>query len=233
MTTGQTDYIQKAIRSAEQAAKEDKAQNYEAAAQHYMMAVDWLKQAMKFDTMSAQMKQTIRPIIESYGQRAEEIINILKNGSDKRKAVADVDNCRRMMQYMVTDPKYFRFEKRIHIPLPDLKERALMFKIHLGTDTFHTIQEDQWIQLARRTERYSGADIAVVCKEALHRPIRRLCLATHFKQILNPKFDDHRQLWLPCSFDDPHAVPLTFDKILSAELCEPPVTLVRNSIVCR
>ncbi|CAF1602628.1 unnamed protein product [Rotaria sordida] len=118
-----------------------------------------------------------------------------------------------------------RFEKRIHIPLPDLKERALMFKIHLGTDTFHTIQEDQWIQLARRTERYSGADIAVVCKEALHRPIRRLCLATHFKQILNPKFDDHRQLWLPCSFDDPHAVPLTFDKILSAELCEPPVTL--------
>lgn len=40
-------YLQKGIRSAEQATAEDKAQNYEAAAQHYMTAADWLMQAMK------------------------------------------------------------------------------------------------------------------------------------------------------------------------------------------
>jgi hypothetical protein len=39
--------FQKGIKSAEQATAEDKAQNYEAAAQHYMTAADWLMQAMK------------------------------------------------------------------------------------------------------------------------------------------------------------------------------------------
>ena len=40
-------FFQKGIKSAEQATAEDKAQNYEAAAQHYMTAADWLMQAMK------------------------------------------------------------------------------------------------------------------------------------------------------------------------------------------
>ncbi|CAF4720548.1 unnamed protein product, partial [Rotaria sp. Silwood1] len=37
----------KGICNAEQATAEDKAHNYEAAAQHYMNAADWLMQAMK------------------------------------------------------------------------------------------------------------------------------------------------------------------------------------------
>jgi hypothetical protein len=39
--------FQKAIQNAEQATAEDKAQNYEAAAKHYMTAADWLMQGMK------------------------------------------------------------------------------------------------------------------------------------------------------------------------------------------
>jgi hypothetical protein len=27
-----------------------------------------------------------------------------------------------------------------------------MFKIHLGTNTFHTIKENEWMQLAQRAE---------------------------------------------------------------------------------
>ena len=95
-----------------------------------------------------------------------------------------------------------------------------------------------------RVLRYSGADIAVVCREALLRPIRRLGSATHFKRVYidllfllsficmidvkvnNLSSDSPRQLWLPCSPGDPEAVELTLDQIQPEELCEPPVTIV-------
>jgi len=44
--------------------------------------------------MNPQMKQTIRPKIESYVKRAEQIKEILKNGPVKKKAVADTSNGR-------------------------------------------------------------------------------------------------------------------------------------------
>jgi len=405
MSSGQQDYIQKGIRSAEQATAEDKAQNYEAAAQHYMTAADWLMQAMKYGAMNAQMRQTIRPKIESYVKRAEEIKSILKNGPVKKKAVADTSNGRgnskdnkgddddsgdpdkrRMMQKfegaIVTDPKVSfadvvgldqakealkeavilpvkfpqlfqgkrkpwagillygppgtgksylakaiateckstfisvsssdllskwlgesekgvkclfelarerqpcivfideidalcgqrndtesessrrvkteflvqmegvgsdnsgvlvlaatnipwvldtairrRFEKRIYIPLPGVNERSAMFKTHLGTSTLHTIKDHEWMQLAQKSEHYSGADIAVVCREALLRPVRRLGSATHFKRVPNPKPDGPRELWLVCSPGDAGAEELTLEKVKSDELCEPPVTM--------
>ena len=44
------------------------------------------------------------------------------------------------------------FEKRIYIPLPGVNERAAMFKVHLGATTLHTIQDQEWMQLAQRAE---------------------------------------------------------------------------------
>jgi hypothetical protein len=41
------------------------------------------------ETMNQQMKLTIRPKIESYVKRAEEIKEILKRGPTEKKAVAD------------------------------------------------------------------------------------------------------------------------------------------------
>jgi len=118
-----------------------------------------------------------------------------------------------------------RFEKRIYIPLPGVNERAAMFKTHLGVNTFHTIKEHEWMQLAQKAEHYSGADIGVVCREALLRPIRRLGTATHFRRVQNPKPDGPRQLWLACSPGDREGVEMTLDQIESEELCEPPVTI--------
>jgi len=118
-----------------------------------------------------------------------------------------------------------RFEKRIYIPLPGVNERAAMFKTHLGINTFHTIKDNEWMQLGQKSEHYSGADIAVVCREALLRPIRRLGSATHFKRVPNPKPDGPRELWLVCSPGDPAAEPLTLDKVKSDEIFEPPVTI--------
>ncbi len=46
----------------------------------------------------------------------------------------------------------FRFEKRIYIPLPEVNERAGIFKAHLGAETQHTIKEKEWMQLAQKAE---------------------------------------------------------------------------------
>ncbi|CAF2047000.1 unnamed protein product, partial [Rotaria magnacalcarata] len=89
MTSGVHEYILKGIENAEQATAEDKAHNYVAAAKHYMTAADWLLQAMNYEAMNPQLKQAIRPKIESYVKRAEEINGLLRNGSTKKKAVAD------------------------------------------------------------------------------------------------------------------------------------------------
>ncbi|CAM4986840.1 unnamed protein product [Rotaria socialis] len=101
-----------------------------------------------------------------------------------------------------------------------------MFKTHLGTNTFHTVKEHEWMELAQKSEHYSGADIGVVCREALLRPIRRLGSATHFKRVQNPEPDGPREVWLTCSPGDPGAQSLTLDTIEPDELCEPPVTML-------
>ena len=65
-----------------------------------------------------------------------------------------------------------RFEKRIYINLPDESARATMFKLKLkGVE--HTLQEDDFLELGKASDLYSGADIKTVAKEALYIPIRK------------------------------------------------------------
>ena len=66
-----------------------------------------------------------------------------------------------------------RFEKRVHVPLPDLKARAGIFKIHTeGVDS--ALSNEDYVELAVRSEGYSGRDIANVCREVIMLPIREL-----------------------------------------------------------
>jgi vacuolar protein-sorting-associated protein 4 len=65
-----------------------------------------------------------------------------------------------------------RFEKKIHVPLPDREARAKIFEIHMeDVEVSPTIEYDE---LADLTEGYSGRDISVVCREAAMEPIRDL-----------------------------------------------------------
>jgi len=65
-----------------------------------------------------------------------------------------------------------RFEKRIYVGLPELGARREIFKIHTrGVELAEDVDFDE---LAKLTEGYSGADIAVLCREALMMPIREL-----------------------------------------------------------
>lgn len=57
-----------------------------------------------------------------------------------------------------------RFDRQIHVELPDLEERLAIFKVHVRDLKMEP--EIDLIFLARQTPGFSGADIANVCNEA-------------------------------------------------------------------
>ena len=66
-----------------------------------------------------------------------------------------------------------RFEKKVNVPLPDIPARAAIFKIHTaGINS--ALSDEDYIELAARSEGYSGRDIANVCREVIMIPIREL-----------------------------------------------------------
>ncbi|HAQ64841.1 MAG TPA: hypothetical protein DCR43_03160 [Bacteroidales bacterium] len=58
-----------------------------------------------------------------------------------------------------------RFDRQIHVELPDLEERRAIFKVHLKPIKIDETQVDVDL-LSRQTPGFSGADIANVCNEA-------------------------------------------------------------------
>lgn len=68
----------------------------------------------------------------------------------------------------------------MYIPLPEQPARAQMFKIHLG-DTPNALTQADFEELGRRTEGFSGSDVAVVVKDVLMEPVRKTQEATHFR----------------------------------------------------
>jgi vacuolar protein-sorting-associated protein 4 len=117
-----------------------------------------------------------------------------------------------------------RFERRIHIGLPDLAARARIFQVHIG-DTPCQISRDQLRELAVKTEGYSGHDIAIIVRDALMCPIRKVQGATHFKKVERRLADGTVTDGLtPCSPGDPAAIELTWVDVPADKLVEPIVT---------
>ncbi|KAK9153711.1 hypothetical protein Sjap_001191 [Stephania japonica] len=113
-----------------------------------------------------------------------------------------------------------RFDKRIHIPLPDLKARQHMFKVHLG-DTPHNLAESDFEILARKTEGFSGSDIAVCVKDVLFEPVRKTQDAMFFVKTKN-------DMWVPCGPKQPGAVQTTMQDLasqgLASQILPPPIS---------
>lgn len=66
-----------------------------------------------------------------------------------------------------------RFEKRIYIPLPDEPARAYMLRNSLKK-TKNVITPDEFEDLAKRTDGYSGSDLSVLVRDAVYEPVRKL-----------------------------------------------------------
>jgi vacuolar protein-sorting-associated protein 4 len=80
-----------------------------------------------------------------------------------------------------------RFQRRVHISLPDLPARIKMFELSVGT-TPCDLQPHDYRKLAEETEGYSGSDISIVVQDALMQPVRLIQTATHYKKVSPPLY---------------------------------------------
>ena len=91
-----------------------------------------------------------------------------------------------------------RFQRRVHINLPDTPARMRMFEICVGSTPCELKQPD-YRRLAELSEGYSGSDISIAVQDALMQPVRKIQTATHYKKVrLRPtklvKFGEARRL---------------------------------------
>lgn len=114
-----------------------------------------------------------------------------------------------------------RFEKRIYIALPDIEARKRMFELNIGSVSCECSKADLKA-LAEMTDGYSGHDIAVVVRDALMQPIRKIQQATHFKEVTA---EDGSKKVTPCSPGDEGAIEMNWQDIETDELQEPSLTI--------
>ena len=74
-----------------------------------------------------------------------------------------------------------RFQRRVHISLPDLQARIKMFEIAISTMPCELTSKD-YRKMAKLSDGYSGSDISIAVQDALMSPIRKIQQSTHYKK---------------------------------------------------
>ncbi|CAI7597100.1 unnamed protein product [Penicillium discolor] len=113
-----------------------------------------------------------------------------------------------------------RFQRRVHISLPDFNARMKMFMLAVGSTPCQMTQVD-YRQLAELSEGYSGSDISICVQDALMQPIRKIQGATHYKKVL----DEGVEKLTPCSPGDAGAMEMSWLDVDADKLLEPALTL--------
>jgi vacuolar protein-sorting-associated protein 4 len=120
-----------------------------------------------------------------------------------------------------------RFEKRIYIALPDANARTRMFGLNIGNMP-NSLTAHDLRHLGELTEKYSGADISTVVRDALMQPVRKVQTATHFKKIVGPDRHDPKRshtFLTPCSPGDRDAVEMNWTAVSGEDLLEPMLSI--------
>ena len=79
-----------------------------------------------------------------------------------------------------------RFQRVVHIGLPNPAGRARLFQMAGKTPSTLTMQD--FAELAKLAEGFSGSDITNVVRQSLMYPVRKITRATHFKTVSSPPF---------------------------------------------
>jgi vacuolar protein-sorting-associated protein 4 len=80
-----------------------------------------------------------------------------------------------------------RFQRRVHITLPDEPARMKMFQLAVGSTPCELKQGD-FKTLAKLSQGYSGSDISIAVQDALMQPVRKIQTATHYKKVRDASF---------------------------------------------
>ena len=110
-----------------------------------------------------------------------------------------------------------RFQKKIYIGLAEVDARSVMFQLNLGK-TANTLTEEQFDDLAERTEGYSGSDIATLTQDAIYEPIRKCESASHFVRIQR----NGKDYYMPCAPSHPGAIAMKMHDMPNPEMLLPP-----------
>ncbi|SBT80361.1 vacuolar protein sorting-associated protein 4, putative [Plasmodium malariae] len=131
-----------------------------------------------------------------------------------------------------------RFEKRIYIPLPNLYARMKLFEKYVNntenkdqmegknagayTSTSNIGKEDIRY-FATLTENYTGADIDIICRDAVYMPVKKCLLSKFFKQVKK----NNKILYTPCSPGDPDTTKVEKNvmSLNESELLLPPLSV--------
>lgn len=95
-----------------------------------------------------------------------------------------------------------------------------MFELNIGT-TPHGLSTADFMTLAKDTDGYSGSDIAVIVRDALMQPVRKVLSATHFREVQVDTPEGPVNKLTPCSPGAAGAIEKSWSDITSTELLEP------------
>lgn len=97
-----------------------------------------------------------------------------------------------------------RFQKKIYIPLPDYDARISMLKMNIKRIK-HNLTEDDFKELCKLSDGFSGSDLSTLNSEAIMEPVRKCVNSTHFRKV--------GQYWHPCNKNDEGALETSIYKL--------------------
>ena len=118
--------------------------------------------------------------------------------------------------------------------MPNDRIRKQIFTIHAGEH--HCLTDDDFLELGKQTEGYSGSDISTLVNEALMRPLRELQNSSFFKKVPRSAVEEEDEerltnswgtfkeeskdelVWVPCDDTDKGAKKIDLASISGGQL---------------
>lgn len=85
-----------------------------------------------------------------------------------------------------------RFEKRIYIPLPETEARTFLIKNQMK-NTPNKLNDKDFEEIGKKTDMYSGSDIAVLVRDAVYEPVRKCQNANYFLRMM----ENGKEMFMP------------------------------------